>query len=182
MLLFRSCFAGPSIEGQATEMVPSTGLAQASSHHGWQKYGQVMKKMQTSVRHDLFLIGCCCLGCSQATKHEMACQVASFQQLKPHGQTWLGQNLSPGTNLTYLIWTVGVLSLRLNQSSRSREWLAACNAMEKMCQTDKTPTQGTSGRDTPVTRVTRISCAKYILCWVEVAKFRLWTPGVYIHT
>ena len=50
-----------------------------------------------------------------------------------------------------------------------------------MCQTNKIPTQGTSGRDTPVTRVTRISCAKYILCWVGVAKFRLWTPGVYIY-
>ena len=41
--------------------------------------------------------------------------------------------------------------------------------------------RGTSGRDTPVTRVTRIRCAKYILCWVGVAKFRLWTPGVYIY-
>ena len=46
-------------------------------------------------------------------------------------QAWLGQNLSSRTNLTYLIWTMGVLSLRLNQSSRSREWLAAGNAMEK---------------------------------------------------
>ena len=61
-----------------------------------------------------------------------------------------------------------------NDWQRATQW-------KKMCQTDKTPTQGTSGRDTPVTRVTRISCAKYILCWVEVAKFRLWTPGVYIY-
>ena len=87
-----SCACLP-IKGQATEMVPSTRLAEASFHHGWQHMDTSWKTKQTCVWHDLFLIGCCCLVFSQAAEHEMACQVASFQQLKIHGQLWYGKNL-----------------------------------------------------------------------------------------
>jgi hypothetical protein len=42
---------------------------------------------------------------------------------------------------------------------------------KEMCQTNKTPTMA----------VTSIGDVKYIFCWKGVAKFRLWTPEIYIY-